>query len=88
MSEQALQQTDFAPIVQAVFDDLDMKRLTALRDLSGAERLQMALEMCDMCRSPRERIVASIHTHDPNISPEELERQVIECIAKGSVPSE
>jgi hypothetical protein len=80
VNEQALPQTDFAPIVQAVFDDLDMQQLAALRCLSGAQRLQMAFEMC---QSPRERIVASILARNPDISPDELNRQVVECIMMG-----
>jgi hypothetical protein len=84
VSNQSLQ-SEFAPVVQAVFDDLDMERLAALRDLSGAERLQIAFEMC---QPPRECIVASIRAHNPNISPEELERQVVEYIMKGFVPSD
>ena len=79
MSKQ-VSQTDFAPIVRAVFDDLDMQQLAALRRLSGAQRLQMAFEMC---QAPRERIVASILAHNPDISPEELNRRVVECILKG-----
>lgn len=83
MSQQP-SQTEFAPIVRAVFDDLDMRQLAVLRSISGAQRLQMAFEMC---QPPRERIVASIRAHNPSISLKELERQVIECIAKGPVPS-
>ena len=79
MSEQA-SQTDFAPVVRAVFDDLDMQQLVALRRLSGAQRLQMAFEMC---QAPRERIVASILSRNPDISLEELNRRVVECILKG-----
>lgn len=79
MSQQA-SSMDFAPVVRAVFDDLDMQQLVALRCLSGAQRLQMAFEMC---QSPRERIAASILARNPEISPEELYWRVTECIIKG-----
>jgi len=73
VSERALQQTDFAPIVQAVFDDLDMQQLTVFRRLSGAQRLQQAFDLCDWARS---LITASIRSRHPHISETELGKRL------------
>ncbi|HEY72238.1 MAG: hypothetical protein DRJ03_13645 [Chloroflexi bacterium] len=73
MSEQALQQTNFAPIVQAVFDDLDMQQLTVFRRLSGAQRLQQAFDLCDWAHS---LITASIRSRYPHISEIELGKRL------------
>jgi len=76
MSEQA-SQTEFAPIVQAVFDDLDMQQLAIFGRLSGARRIQMISEMCAVLRKVT---TASILARDPGISPQELNRRVVKRI--------
>ncbi len=73
MNEQTLPQTDFAPIVQAVFDDLDMQQLAVFRRLSGAQRLQMAFDLCDWARA---LIIASIRSQHPHISETELKKRL------------
>ena len=77
MNEQTLPQTDFAPIVQAVFDDLDMQQLAVFRRLSGARRIQMISEIC---RVLRKNIAASILTQNPDIGLQELHHRVAERI--------
>jgi len=70
-------QTDFAPVVRAVFDDLDMQQLVIFRRLSGARRIQMISEIC---RLLRKSITVSIITENPDISPQELDHQVAERV--------
>ena len=77
MNEQTVPQTDFAPIVQAVFDDLDMQQLAVFRRLSGAQRIQM---ISGICRMLRKSITASILTQNPDIGPQELHHRVAERI--------
>lgn len=73
MSEQALRQTDFAPVVQAVFDDLDMQQLAVFRRLSGGQRIQQAFDLCDWAHS---LITASIRSRYPHISETELGKRL------------
>jgi len=61
--------TEFTPVVQAVFDDLDMQQLAIFRRLSGARRLQQAFDLCDWAQS---LIIASIRNQYPGISKAEL----------------
>lgn len=68
MSEQ-MSQKDYTAIVRAVFDELDMQQLAIYRQMSGAQRLQQAFELCDWARS---LIIASIHNRYPDISDSEL----------------
>ena len=68
---------DFAPVVRAVFDDLDMQQLAIFRRLSGARRIQMISEIC---RVLRKNIAASILTHNPDIGFQELSHRVAERV--------
>ncbi len=72
MNEQAAQ-TEFAPIVRAVFDDLNMQQLAVFRRLSGAQRIQRAFDLCDWARS---LIIASIRSRYPYISEAELAKHL------------
>jgi len=70
-------QAEFAPLVRAVFDELDMQQLAIFRRLSGARRIQMISEMCSVLRKVT---AASILARDPGISPQELNRRVVKRI--------
>ncbi len=64
---------EFAPVVQAVFDDLDVQQLAIFRQLSGAQRLQQAFDLCDWAHS---LIIASIRSRCPYISEAELAKRL------------
>lgn len=72
MSEQD-SQTDYAALVRAVFDELDMQQLAILRQLSGAQRIQQAFDLCDWAQS---LIIASIRSRHPDISDAELSKRL------------
>ncbi|HDQ71401.1 MAG TPA: hypothetical protein ENN19_04810 [Chloroflexi bacterium] len=65
--------TDFKSIAKAVFDDLDMQQLAIFRQLSGAQRLQQSLDLCDWARS---LVIASIRSQHPGISETELTQRL------------
>lgn len=69
---------DIAQVVQAVFDDLDMRQLAIFRQLSGARRLAIAFDLCEFARS---LIVASLRNQYPDISEAELNERVRARIA-------
>ncbi len=81
MSEQ-ISQADFTPVVQAVFDDLDMQQLTAFRRLSGARRIQQAFDLCDWAQS---LIIASIRSRYPDISDAELRERLRSRVSRRHV---
>ncbi len=66
-------QSEFVPIVRAVFDGLDMQQLAIFRQLSGAQRLQQAFDLCDWAQS---LIIASIRNRYPDISETELSQRL------------
>jgi len=68
-------QMDFAPVAQAVFDELDMQQLAIFRQLSGAQRIQQAFDLCDWARS---LIIASIYSQYPDISESELTKRLLQ----------
>lgn len=61
MSEQ-MSQKDYTAVVRAVFDELDMQQRALYRQMSGAQRLQQAFELCDWAPS---LIIASIRSQHP-----------------------
>jgi len=76
---------DIAQVVQAVFDDLDMRQLAIFRQLPGARRLAIAFDLCEFARS---LIVASLRNQYPDISEAELNERVrariaLTCIVSG-----
>jgi hypothetical protein len=74
---ETVSQMDFAPVVQAVFDELDMQQLAVFRQLSGARRIQQVFDLCDWARS---LIIASICSQYPNISESELTERILQRI--------
>jgi hypothetical protein len=83
VNEQTLPQTDFAPIVQAVFDDLDMQQLAVFRRLSGAQRIQQAFDLCDWAHA---LITASIRSQYPHISETELKKRLRRRMSGSHMP--
>jgi hypothetical protein len=69
MVDQIAEKPDIAEVVQAVFDDIDMRQLAISRRLSGSRHLKEAFDLCEFARS---LVVASIRNRHPHISDEEL----------------
>ena len=74
---------DFAPVVRAVFDDLDMQQLAIFRRLSGAQRIQQAFDLCDWAHS---LIIASIRSRYPHISEGELAERLRRRVSGSHMP--
>jgi len=63
--------------IHSIFDELDPQCMAIFRRLSPARRSEMVFEMCDFGRRV---VTASVLSHYPDISEEDLQRRVRERV--------